>query len=1154
MNQQPPDHDARQQALDTRKSFIIQAPAGSGKTGLLTQRFLALLAEVNQPEEILAITFTRKATAEMKQRLLDALEMALAEKPQQEYQAITWQLAHKVLQRDQQKNWQLLKQPSRLKIQTIDGLSAALVRQLPLLSGLGGNLPTTDNANELYQQAAQRTALLIEESEYGPDLKPLLHHFDGKLGRIQDLLADMLQKRLNWHALIACQYERTVLENSWSAWISKRIQNLAETIAPFKNCLQPFWVFCCEQRALASSASSFPNVAQFKQYALQGWPDSSLDSLTQWHILADLLLTQKGVFRKTVTIKQGFPAPSSTKDKQQAAVFGQMKKSFCKILNDFLSSENIELTELQSALNEIQQLPLPGFSDEHWQLLESLGIALKLSLAQLWLVFKESGTLDFNEVALRAQQALGNEEQPTDLTLRLDYQLSHILVDEFQDTSQNQRHLLTQLTAGWLVDDGRTLFVVGDPMQSIYRFRAAEVSIFLEAWHSRSLAGISLQRLQLTANFRSQSGIIHWVNRSFQQMFPRHDDSQLGAVSYAASVAMKKPLSGEAIRVLGMAGKNDSREANWIKNQIASILSKNPAETIAVLVSSKSHLHEIAGTLRTANINFEAVDVEPLKLKPEIQDLFSLTAALLEPADSINWAAMLRAPWCGLTLADLTLLLEAKPEPPSELMTASESWNRLSNDGRKRLQHFSGIMNQWLAVKNRNNFVTWLQSLWLSLGGPGCYDNQPNETVLANAHTYFNLLEKNIDNSEISLSRLEQAMDALFAHSDKSGQTSVFLMSMHKSKGLEFDHVFLPGLGKRKRAIDQPVLEWLEWPQENGEVEFLLAPMKGIHEKTNPFYKVLQNINKTKANYEQQRLLYVACTRARKFLYLSGHIKDNEAEKPDPTSLLFQLWPSLKSYFSGLNDEVHENSITPIFYIQRLASAIKPEIKANDFETLAPAQKIVNEIDATILPEISSSGNMSSEIEYSWASDRARIVGIVAHKVFQWLAILKILPDDEQIVLLKPWLMTQLQHHGVNSKNMDEAVETLNQLIRNISTSTRGQWILSAKHRHQKNEWSLKLIQDQKHRKLTQLIIDRSFVDEANIRWIIDYKTGHHEGTEVNGFIQSEVKRYQQQLQTYGDIVSKLESRKIRLALYFPAFDAWREWAYEPEHNHIKQC
>jgi ATP-dependent helicase/nuclease subunit A len=110
-------------------------------------------------------------------------------------------------------------------------------------------------------------------------------------------------------------------------------------------------------------------------------------------------------------------------------------------------------------------------------------------LASLWLAFQEGGEVDFIEIAARASLALGDDEAPTDLAQALDYRISHLLVDEFQDTSPVQVELLEQLTRGWLPDDGRTLFVVGDPMQSIYRFRKADVGLFLRV-RQRGIGGI----------------------------------------------------------------------------------------------------------------------------------------------------------------------------------------------------------------------------------------------------------------------------------------------------------------------------------------------------------------------------------------------------------------------------------------------------------------------------------------------------------------------------------------------------------------------------------------------------------------------------------------------------------------------------------------
>jgi len=157
----PADQAAREAALDPARSFIVQAPAGSGKTDLLTKRFLRLLATVERPEQILAITFTRKAAAEMRNRILQALQppAAQAHLDMQAHEQQLYELAEQVRARDRQKDWQLAAHPARLRIQTIDSLNAELTRQLPLLAQFGAQPQLAERPAELYAEAAQRTVM-----------------------------------------------------------------------------------------------------------------------------------------------------------------------------------------------------------------------------------------------------------------------------------------------------------------------------------------------------------------------------------------------------------------------------------------------------------------------------------------------------------------------------------------------------------------------------------------------------------------------------------------------------------------------------------------------------------------------------------------------------------------------------------------------------------------------------------------------------------------------------------------------------------------------------------------------------------------------------------------------------------------------------------
>jgi ATP-dependent helicase/nuclease subunit A len=152
---EPADAAERRRALDPETSFIIQAPAGSGKTELLIQRFLVLLARVEQPESIVAITFTVKAAGEMRSRVLDALRKARdGAEPESAHERLTSELAAGALARDARSGWNLLNNPGRLRIQTIDALCMGITRQMPWLARFGAMPRVTEDARPMYLTAA----------------------------------------------------------------------------------------------------------------------------------------------------------------------------------------------------------------------------------------------------------------------------------------------------------------------------------------------------------------------------------------------------------------------------------------------------------------------------------------------------------------------------------------------------------------------------------------------------------------------------------------------------------------------------------------------------------------------------------------------------------------------------------------------------------------------------------------------------------------------------------------------------------------------------------------------------------------------------------------------------------------------------------------
>ena len=220
------DLHQRKLALDPAQSFIVQAPAGSGKTELIIQRFLTLLKFVKKPEEVLSITFTKKAANEMRARLIKALKNANDTEPESDHAKLTWQLANQVLQRDKELNWNLLSNPNQLRIQTIDSLCTFLTRQLPILSHLGSQPELADQPEYYYEEAVKEVLRHIEENYAWSDaIAKLLSHLDNDMNKMHQLLINLLAKRDQWLPYIIFDHDdesiRHQLENDLQAVISE---------------------------------------------------------------------------------------------------------------------------------------------------------------------------------------------------------------------------------------------------------------------------------------------------------------------------------------------------------------------------------------------------------------------------------------------------------------------------------------------------------------------------------------------------------------------------------------------------------------------------------------------------------------------------------------------------------------------------------------------------------------------------------------------------------------------------------------------------------------------------------------------------------------------------------------------------------------------
>ena len=1109
------DQEQRRQALDHSQSFIVQAPAGSGKTELLIQRFLTLLGLVDQPESIVAITFTRKAAAQVRHRVIGALQNASKPAPETAHENFTWKQAQAALARNDTFNWRLIEYPGRLRIQTIDSLCATFVRQMPWVSRMGAPPQPEDNVAHLYRQAATETLQMLDSPQtrdvVAAALSKLLSHLDNNFGTVEKLLATMLASRDQWlrHVVGNPEVERLRddLEDSLREVIEAALGELA-AIFPER--------FKTETVELAQFAAG--NLSRDGKSGdvlacdgLQGFPATSVDALEQWRGLAGLFLTGQGTRRQRLTKNEGFPAT----DRGRTA-------------KERLNAIELEDTVVER-LHAVRSLPPPRFEAAQWDMLGALLVLLPIAVGQLRLVFQHEGRVDFTEIAISARISLGTDAEPTDLAFAIDCQIQHLLVDEFQDTSQSQYELLTRLVGEWQPGDGRTLFLVGDPMQSIYGFREADVGLFLRA-RTEGVGPVVLTPLTLSVNFRSTAGVVDWVNRVLGTAFPSVENRFTGAVTYEPSVPFRTESDEDAVCVHAFLASDLDLEAERVLEIIGETRTQHPDGTIAVLVRSRSHLFGIVSALRRAGERFSAVEIDALGERPVVGDLVALTRALLHPADRIAWLSLLRAPWCGLTLADLHALVDGDFNRPIwDILKTGEWQTRLSPDGIGRLERLIPVLSDAIDRRGTLAVPRWVEGVWIAIAGPACLETR---TDLEAAAAYLDLLEQSMVGLDIRDERkFADDIARLFAPSDVEAGDGLQLLTVHKAKGLEFDTVILPGLGRRTRTDDQRLLMWLEY-MSGGEPRLLLAPIHKVGVNKDPIYDYLRKVHATKSDQESTRLLYVAATRARRRLHLLGHTRLNQDGKafkaPDPRAVLSKIWGAVEAdfveAFRGVDGEDAR------FPKHAELAGIPLRRLSLDWTAPAPPEDIAwNAASPSDLEEIGVHRPV-----FEWASELQRRVGIVVHRMLQEVQA------REELAVREDTLRVALRSEGLDGEKLDEALTRAGVALENVVADERGRWILSG-HEDDQREYTLSTVVE---RKVRHFVLDRTFVDDG-VRWIIDYKTSTHEGSGRDAFLDNEQTRYREQMESYARVMRALDPRPIRLGLYFPLVQGWREWAFE---------
>ena len=1093
------DAAVRHEVLDTTKSFCVTAPAGSGKTSLLTQRVLALLVTVERPEQVLAITFTRKAAAEMRERVMEALDAAKQGiQAENEHEARTYSLADAVLAHSKALNWSLTAES--LNIRTIDGLAAQLNRVMPVLSGLGGGITVTDDVLPLYQKATSELYELIgEESSRGEALRQLLLSMDNNWPRCSELLLELLGRRADWLPELGQHTDpegaSQRLTTTVQAVISERLSALTETI-------DAHWLLDLEHQANAA-------VGRLTAYVASGLVEpqkvdipvdpiqlsTEAAQLCSWQWVVRWILTGDEKPRKRLDKNNGFQAKVDQTAKDD--VLG-------------LISKLEERTDWLDLLIEIAYLPRTTSDDQEWQGVLHLSRVLPTLAAQLLTVFRSRGVVDHTHIAMSAEAALGTDEEPTDLALRLDYQLAHILVDEFQDTSQGQYRLLEKLCRGWSEHNHmnprhpRTLFIVGDAMQSIYGFRYADVGLFLRA-REDGIAGVQLNDRSLARNFRSQAGVIDWVNRQFSSIVPKYGDRRLGVVPMTIAEATRSEGLEQAVEVHNFPD-DQVRETNFVFSRICELLSQSNKSTIGVLARTRSSLEPISRMLRDSGIDIVGSDLTSFSRRAAVMDLVSLTRYLANPADTVALVALLRSPMVGLTLKDLGLLtpILTRYSLAASVEKIADESVELSTDGQKRSVFALKALLWAEGKRDRLNLVNWVEETWKRLGGDLILPIEEEPDTRA----FFQQLRGQETEGVLDADRLVTWLETKHA-TIESTTARVELMTLHRSKGLEFDHVFIVGAGKSGRSSQKPLLRWNR-DEQNG----LLIAARPASDAEDTLYDYLGFVNKRKEAQELIRLYYVGITRARESCSVTATLSSESQWPPRNTG----------TFWSNFCTAAHEVKFHPPGESQSKVAA--EQVFSQLLRVVDTPDRVLSETIEASPASALRSGNLQS-----------RRYGTALHRGLELLALQDPLPSECPVSISRA-MRFQLTELSSPSAEIAQELDSLIIDVNRVLCDEVGRWVLSAHHHDAQSELSLLVAETQK-----QLVVDRTFIDaQTGIRWIIDYKTSRPaDDASLTDFFDEEAARYRDQLMSYRSAMQLYDQCHhpdvvdTRLALYFSA-------------------
>ena len=845
------DDRARRLAVDPTRHVALEASAGTGKTRVLVDRYVRLLEVGVAPRNILAITFTRKAAAEMRQRVMATLRER-----------------HRLgsLSGDR---WREIRDAlGDISISTIDAFCLSLLHEFPLEAGVDPGFDLADETETpRFIESSLDRALSIGRGVSLIDTDVALLFTELGEARLRKGLTALLDRRLvAWDALNRFLRGRDVTVDATCQRLLQALRAAVSSVggaAAFRGC--------------GPMAPGFDLVAHDVDVIMTEPPPSPALLRAALDRVADLVLTKDGEPRKRLKHKKADYRSPADYERHKAVVFG-LGSHVAAAIASYRRDLNIVLARGVRRLFAIAQ-------DEYRRTLDKHGV------------------LDFPDLLERTLKLLGQMEEFSRSRYRLESRYEHVLVDEFQDTSRAQWQLVRELVRAWAAGDGMahgpippSIFIVGDRKQSIYGFRDAEVTVldaagrFIEALRPEGMA-----RAAITRSYRSVQELLAFVNDVFVDVekTPDRPDAFRYTEDDAFPMIDDGARGAEAIGVV--VSDTDAAQAEAVADEIARLLLEGatvrdrqtgvprpigPGD-IGLLFRTREGHTLFESALARRGVPFYVYKGLGFFDADEVKDVLALVSYLADPGSNLRAAALLRSRIVRLSDEALKLLAPGI----AAALTSAESPLGLADlpaDDRDRLLLVRDSVAAWIAIADQLppaevvDRVLAESAYAVEIGGAGFAQARENLKKVRG------LIRRIQNRGYATLGRLADYFAELVAGGDESNAIidaadAVNLMTVHAAKGLEFPVVFVVNLGKGSgggrddiRVVAPP---YQDEDQELGEAPTtlmspsatLISPSVSIsdHESAS------DRDSEDKDREETKRLLYVALTRARDRLYLS---------------------------------------------------------------------------------------------------------------------------------------------------------------------------------------------------------------------------------------------------------------------------------------------